>query len=196
MECQEAIGILECSQGTEWGLPGLVCPKKDDTIQMTNDTMIKLNKCVICEVYPLPHIQDILHCRRNYKFFTKIDISMQYYTFMLNKESSSYAMIVMAMGKWCRKHVPMGFLGSTDWMQVTTEEIYKDVLNEVKLYINAIRLFHTDWTKHMTMMDLMLIHLEDNGFAINPLKCEWDIKETSWVGHWLTPMGPVPWHKN
>ncbi len=36
---------------------------------------------------PLPIIQDILRKRTRYKFFTKIDISMQSYTFELDEES-------------------------------------------------------------------------------------------------------------
>jgi hypothetical protein len=194
MERQESIGVLKRCWETKWGMPGFVRPKKDRTIHTIED-LRELNKCVVHEVYPLPRIQDILHCRQNYKYFTKINISMQYYTFMLDEESSWYAIIVTPMGKWRRIRVPMGFLGSTDWAQATMEEIYQDVLNDVELYIDDIGIFDTDWSKHIAMIDLVLTCLEENGFTINPLKCEWGVKETDWLGHWLTPTGPKPWRK-
>ncbi len=37
--------------------------------------------------YPLPVIQDIIHQVSEYKYFTKLDFSMQYSTFQLHEES-------------------------------------------------------------------------------------------------------------
>mgnify|MGYP000748020042 CR=1 FL=1 len=97
MERQESIGILKRCWETKWGMPGFVRPKKDGTIRTIED-LRELNKCVVRKVYPLFRIQDILHRRQNYVYFTKIGISMQYYTFMLDNESSSYGVIITPMG--------------------------------------------------------------------------------------------------
>jgi hypothetical protein len=89
----------------------------------------------------------------------------------------------------------MGLIGSTDWALATMEEIFKDVLDDVKLYINNIGLLHTKWKDHLAMIDLVLTPLKENSFTVNPLKCKWGVKETNWLDHWLTPTGPKQWCK-
>ena len=53
------------------------------------------------------------------------------------------------------------------------------------------------WSKgsfdeHMIIVDKVLERLAEAGMKCNPLKCQWAVKKTSFLGHHMTPEGVTP----
>ena len=96
-----------------WNLP---YPKKDGCIHWISD-FCALNKALKHKVYPIPRIQDILSHHAGYGVLSKLDISMQYYTFQLDEPSHELCAIATPFGLYHFCHLPMGVCQSPDIAQ-------------------------------------------------------------------------------
>jgi hypothetical protein len=86
----------------------------------------------------------------------------------------------------------MGLRCSPDIAQAAMENVLSDI-DDANIYIDDVGAFYSsDWDHQINLLATILRQLHKNGFTNNPLKCEWAIKETDWLGYWLTPQGLKP----
>ncbi len=120
------IGILASQQESEWASPSFIIPKKDGRVHWISN-LCQIYKVIRRKQYPLLIITDILCKRSGYKFFTKLDVSMQYYTFKLDKESQDLCTIITPFGKYKYLRLPMGLKCSPDIAQAAMENVLSDI---------------------------------------------------------------------
>jgi hypothetical protein len=165
------IGVLAVQQESEWALPLFIITKKDGRVCWISN-LRQLNKVIRRKQYPLPIITVILSKCSGYKFFTKLDVTMQYYTFELDEESQDLCSIVTPFGKYNYLRLPMGLKCSPDIAQAATENALSGI-EDADVYINDFGAFSNDWDHHVNLiatiygdymkMALPLTHLSVNG---------------------------------
>ena len=187
------IGVLERSGASQWASSTFIIPKKDGCVRWISDFRA-LNKCIKRKTYPLPCIAEILSKRTGYTYFSKLDISMAFYTFELDNESKDLCTINTPYGLYCYRVLPLDIAQSPDFCQETMEHILQGIM-DANVYINDIGCFGKSWAQHLQVLEQVMTHLQDNGFSVNPRKCEWAVQETDFLGYWLTPTGLKPWRK-
>jgi hypothetical protein len=85
----------------------------------------------------------------------KLDVSMQFYTFELDKESQDICTIIMPFGKYKDLRLPIGLKYSPDIAQAAMESVLSDI-EDTDVYIDNVGAFSCDWDHHVNLLATIL----------------------------------------
>ena len=72
-------------------------------------------------------------------------------------------------------------MGISESPDIATEQMHLvlDCIEDIEFYMDDIGVFSYIWDEHLSLLVIVLTCLQNVGFTINPLKCEWAVQETA-----------------
>ncbi|KAL4017164.1 hypothetical protein IC575_024840 [Cucumis melo] len=174
-----------------WGAPVLFVKKKDGSMRLCIDYR-ELNKVTVKNRYPLPRIDDLFDQLQGATVFSKIDLRSGYHQLRIKDEDvprqdfaryGHYEFIVMSFGL---TNAPAVFM---DLMN----RVFREFLDTfVIVFIDDILIYSKTEAEHEEHLRMVLQTLRDNKLYAKFSKCEFWLKQVSFLGHVVSKDG-VSW---
>ncbi|KAL0551236.1 hypothetical protein IC582_010322 [Cucumis melo] len=172
-----------------WGAPVLFVKKKDGSMRLCIDYR-ELNKVTVKNRYPLPRIDDLFDQLQGATVFSKIDLRSGYHQLRIKEEDvpktafrsryGHYEFIVMSFGL---TNAPAVFM---DLMN----RVFREFLDTfVIVFIDDILIYSKTEAEHEEHLRMVLQTLRDNKLYAKFSKCEFWLKQVSFLGHVVSKAG-------
>ncbi|KAL4010633.1 hypothetical protein IC575_030136 [Cucumis melo] len=172
-----------------WGAPVLFVKKKDGSMRLCIDYR-ELNKVTVKNRYPLPKIDDLFDQLQGATVFSKIDLRSGYHQLRIKDEDvpktafrsryGHYEFIVMSFGL---TNAPAVFM---DLMN----RVFREFLDTfVIVFIDDILIYSKTEAEHEEHLCMVLQTLRDNKLYAKFSKCEFWLKQVSFLGHVVSKAG-------
>ncbi|KAL0543893.1 hypothetical protein IC582_018998 [Cucumis melo] len=172
-----------------WGAPVLFVKKKDGSMRLCIDYR-ELNKVTVKNRYPLPRIDDLFNQLQGATVFSKIDLRSGYHQLRIKdgdvpktafrSRYGHYEFIVMSFGL---TNAPAVFM---DLMN----RVFREFLDTfVIVFIDDILIYSKTEAEHEEHLRIVLQTLRDNKLYAKFSKCEFWLKQVSFLSHVVSKAG-------
>ncbi|KAL0556280.1 hypothetical protein IC582_004792 [Cucumis melo] len=172
-----------------WGAPVLFVKKKDGSMRLCIDYR-EWNKVTVKNRYPLPRIDDLFDQLQGATVFSKIDLRSGYHQLRIKDEDvpktafrsryGHYEFVVMSFGL---TNAPAVFM---DLMN----RVFREFLDTfVIVFIDDILIYSKTEARHEKHLRMVLQTLRDNKLYAKFSKCEFWLKQVSFLGHVVSKAG-------
>ncbi|KAA0057631.1 pol protein [Cucumis melo var. makuwa] len=172
-----------------WGAPVLFVKKKDGSMHLCIDYR-ELNKVSVKNRYPLPRIDDLFDQLQGATVFSKIDLRSGYHQLRIKdgdvlktafrSRYGHYEFIVMSFGL---TNAPAVF------MDLMNREFREFLDTFVIVFIDDILIYSKMEAEHEEHLRMVLQTLRDNKLYAKFSKCEFWLKQVSFLGHVVSKAG-------
>ncbi|KAG8492907.1 hypothetical protein CXB51_010118 [Gossypium anomalum] len=172
-----------------WGAPVLFVKKKDRTMRLCIDYR-QLNKVTIKNKYPLPRIDDLFDQLKGASVFSKIDLRSGYYQLRVRDSDIPKTAFRTRYGHYEFLVMPFGLTNAPAVFMDLMNRIFRPYLDRfVVVFIDDILVYSRNETEHAEHLRLVLRILRDKQLYAKFSKCEFWLREVSFLGHVVSASG-------
>jgi hypothetical protein len=171
------------------GAPTLFVDKKDGSRRMCVDYR-SLNEVTIKNKYPLPRIEDLFDQMRGVKVFSKIDLRSGYHQLKIRLKDIPKTIFSSRYGLYEFTVMTFGLTNAPTYFMYLMNKVFMEYLDKfVVVFIDDILVFSRNEEEHEEHLRLVLQKLQDHQLYAKFSKCNFWLKEVSFLGHIITDGG-------
>jgi hypothetical protein len=172
-----------------WGTPVIFVDKKDGTQRMCVDYR-SLNDVTIKNKYPLPRIEDLFNQMRGAKVFSKIDLRSGYHQMKIRPSDIPKIAFTTRYGLYEYTVMSFGLTNAPAYFMYVMNKIFIEYVEKfVVVFIDDILIYFKNEEEHEEHLRLVLQKLREHELYTKFSKCEFWLKEVSFLGHIITNGG-------
>ncbi|XP_058003715.1 uncharacterized protein LOC131180114, partial [Hevea brasiliensis] len=150
----------------------------------------QLNKVTIKNRYPLPRIDDLFDQLRGAAVFSKIDLRSGYYQLKVQEQSISKTAFRTRYGHYEFLVMPFGLTNAPAAFMDLMNTIFRPYLDQfVVVFIDDILVYSRNAEEHDRHLRIVLQTLREKQLYAKLSKCEFWLKEISFLGHIVSAEG-------
>jgi len=174
-----------------WGAPVLLVKKKDGSMRLCVDYR-QLNKVTIKNRYPLPWIDDLMDQLVGAEVFSKIDLRSGYHQIRVKAEDISKTAFQTRYGHYEYSVMPFGVSNAPCVFMEYMNRIFHPFLDRfVLVFIDGILVYSKSEEGHAEHLRIVLRVLKENQLCAKLSKCEFWLREVSFLGLVISKGGIV-----
>lgn len=172
-----------------WGAPVLLVKKKDGSMRICVDYR-QLNKVTIKNKYPLPRIDDLMDQSIGASIFSKIDLRSGYHQIKVKDEDVQKTAFRTRYGHYEYSVMPFGVTNAPGVFMEYMNRIFHEYLDRfVVVFIDNILVYSKSVAEHAEHLRIVLEVLKERKLYAKLSKCEFWLKEVSFLGHVISDGG-------
>ena len=162
---------------------------KDGTLWMCIDYQ-QINKVTVKNKYPLSRIEDLFYQLKGAGVFSKIDLRSGYYQLRVKEVDVSKTTFRTQYEHYEFLVMPFGLTNATAAFMDLMNRIFRPYVDQfVVIFIDDILVYSKDAQEHEQHLKIVLQTLREKKLYSNLSKCDFWLKEVSFLGHIVSAEG-------
>ena len=186
-----SLGVIKkVEEPTEWVNLMVIVRKSNGELRVCMDPK-DLNNNIKREHYQIPTRDEITSEMAGAKYFSKLDASQGFWQIKLHEDSTKYCTFNTPYGRYCFQRMPFGICSAPEVFHRTMEQIIEGI-EGVRVYVDDLILWGSTLEQHNERLIKVLQRVQKCQLKLNRSKCQFGVKEITFLGDKLTGAGVEP----
>jgi hypothetical protein len=144
----------------------------------------KLNNVTKKDSYPLPRIDELLERYRTTRWFSSLDLAVEYHQIEMEEKDKEKTAFICSQGLFEYNVMPFGLTNAPATFQRMMNKTLKEYIGKfVTVYLDDIMIYLKSFKEHIEHIKKVLKKLKEINAIIKLKKCEFGKRNIEFLGH-------------